>query len=354
MKKFFVVLLVLFISVGALATSVFGESNGQYVPSIEYRDNVEVKGGQIKKENSDEYVTLEVKTETITVENEQHEIVYLEGEDPNDDCHVKIVVTPYPLKETIESSESRVMIQDCYQIIHETDIPKIQNLDQTELTRYATRAGCDVDDLLVRDIFDITKYHFGKTEAEGHDPDWLHHGYVEVTLGVQSLKNFVCLLHYKGGEWEIVEHAYPKDEHTLYLDVNELSPFAIIVHEEEGTHGGGSDKDSDYDNVNTGISALFYNGNNKKPCMMHLFMLIDTIITFVFAQFIRFKEDNDEQTNKKIHKGRSVITVLSILINIVFYILGGCFFCKVALGIELITIVAIVYYTRKHKELNEE
>lgn len=361
MRKFLLCLVTILLATNFLSVSVFADN---YVPSIGIRKEVEVTGGGIKQTDDqgvEHSVTFTSKTIEVEdkITHEKHEVSGLVGTDPIDDCWVEIIVTPYPLKETIESSDSYNMINTAFDIV--TTIPKIEELDPVEIKQAADKCDVDVDDLLVTDLFDITKYHRGLDKEEGpedndekHEESWIHHGYVEVTLGLKSLKNFVCLLHYyddqvDGGDnpsWHVVPSAYVlKDGEHLYLSVDELSPFAVVVHAEEGIG-------SRYDISDTGIDGPLE--TEKGKCFWHIFMLINTIFFFVLLQFVRAKDDDDSDSLKKIINKRKIITIISLIIDIILYLLGGCLLCTIAFVLEIIVAIGAYYYTNKCKKKNEE
>ena len=102
-------------------------------------------------------------------------------------------------------------------IIGTTDLSTLNG----SLKKIAKNAGVETKDLFVSDLFDISA-----TECNGH----VDHGHFDITLKSETLKNFVCLLHYYNGEWRVVENAKITNncEH-LEFDEDECSPFAIVV-----------------------------------------------------------------------------------------------------------------------------
>lgn len=386
MKKLLSVLVLSFTIVTSFGINLFADN---YVPSIGVKKDVEIKGGGIKQvdENGIEHsATFNVDTtvvkeykinettgvrEVVEGQTHVHEVTCISGQDPIDDCWVEIIVTPYILRDTIESNDSYHLINEAFDIV--TTVPKIEELDPIEIKQAADRCDVDVDDLLVTDIFDITKYHRGidgpegtgvgdASDNQGHKEEWLHHGYVEVTLGLKSLKNFVCLLHYyddgTGLDWHIVPSASVlQDGEHLYLSVDELSPFAVVVHEEEETIHGRDDNEKDRHKDEYYFPYAGVDGPELikvNYCIWHYFILLDTIITFILMQFIRSKDEDDLDTCKKKYRRRIVITAISLLLSILFFVLGGCKWCIFALILELLVAIVATYYTKKQIKEDEE
>ena len=143
------------------------------------------------------------------------ELIY--GANESEDCESILSITAYGDRDKL-SEDSRLKIEEAYSRIIGT-----QNL--TSLNEYiaqiAHEMGIDPVDLAVSDLFDISA-----TNCSGHND----HGHFDITLKAEVLKNFVCLLHYFDDEWHIVDSAEVTNngEH-LEFDVDQLSPFAIVV-----------------------------------------------------------------------------------------------------------------------------
>lgn len=104
-----------------------------------------------------------------------------------------------------------------------------------DLAALAAKLGLKLEDLSVSELFDI-----GCSDCDDHDS----HGYFDITIASDFLKNFVCLLHYTNGEWKIVDGAtVSEDGKQLSFREKDFSPFAIVVGdvapavEEPGTNG---------------------------------------------------------------------------------------------------------------------
>lgn len=314
MKKLFLLLSLLLISIGAVAP-VFAEGE-PFVPSIGVRADVIIEGGEL---------ILDGKASSMMITEE-------------DGCYTEVVVTPYVYKETIESNDSRDLIEIAYQQILHT--PRVVDLDPEEITKIAHSLGVEIDDLVIRDLFDITKYH--RTVSFAHD-EGLHQKYIEITLKTQTLKDFVCLLHYKDNKWNVVDSARVIiDENHLYLSIDELSPFAIVVA-------------TDYKYIPP------VNG----CCIWHWLILLTLVLTvLIVCLLLKMKEYDDDQDyedskqeqekidkkNKKTRRNRYIISLINIILCVIFYILGSCKYDLYALLLDVLVIIVILYKSREKQE----
>ena len=141
----------------------------------------------------------------------------VEGTNESEDCTAALLITAYAdrfeLPETI-----RTKIEEAYDIIRNN--PDLSALN-SKLADIAADLGIKTTDLAVSDMFDISA-----TDCNGH----ADHGHFDITLKADTLKNFVCLLHYYNGEWRVVEDAEvtQNGEHLEFTE-DEFSPFAIVV-----------------------------------------------------------------------------------------------------------------------------
>lgn len=141
----------------------------------------------------------------------------VEGANIDPDCVAQLIITAYIDREELPV-EKRLMLEEAYRIIAAN--PNLGKLTD-KLVTLAQKQGINVEDLAVSDMFDISS-----TDCDTH----VDHGHFDVTLKSDTLKHFVCLLHYYKGEWTIVEGAKVTHEGTrLEFDADEFSPFAIVV-----------------------------------------------------------------------------------------------------------------------------
>lgn len=139
------------------------------------------------------------------------------GENTSDDCFAWLEITGYTDRHTIDD-ETRQKMEDAYnEITSAVDLTALCN----ELGAVVDALGISSEALAVSDLFDISWY--------GCD-DHREHGGFEIQLKPEVLDNFVALLHYTDGNWEVVSDAQViGNGDILAFSVDSLSPFAIIV-----------------------------------------------------------------------------------------------------------------------------
>lgn len=138
-------------------------------------------------------------------------------ENESSDCTAKLILTAYADRKTLPENLC-AMIEKAYDMIVGTDDLSTLNSDVADL---AKDAGVKVTALSVSDLFDL-RY----VDCSNHDL----HGSFRIVIEPETLKNFVCLLHYYNGEWSIVDSAkVTNDGKYLEFTAKEFSPFAIVV-----------------------------------------------------------------------------------------------------------------------------
>ena len=120
-------------------------------------------------------------------------------------------VTPYSHRNELPPKELEEE-QEAYDSIKGADSAAAL---ESHIAQIAEKKKVDANDLFVSDLFDVRATKPGMGSAT-------------ITLKSESFKNFVALLHYTDGKWEIVEGATCKDD-TLTFTVDSLSPFAVVV-----------------------------------------------------------------------------------------------------------------------------
>ena len=144
-------------------------------------------------------------------------------ENSDEDCTGKLKITSYANRKTLPD-EILEKFEEAYRIIASTRDLSTLN---TTLTQIADDLGVDISDLAVSDMFDIS--------VIGCD-EHADHGHFDITLRADSLKNFVCLLHYYNGSWRIVDSAKVTNNGThLDFTEKEFSPFAVVVNTGKGS-----------------------------------------------------------------------------------------------------------------------
>ena len=152
--------------------------------------------------------------------------VIVEYENYIEDCFAYIDVTAYADREEL-SEDLILLLEEAYDQVKENpDLSKL-NEDiylskfEEELKDIAKENGCEVTDLAVRDLFDVS--------VNGCVPH-NHLGFFRIRVETETLENFICLLHYYKGEWLIVEDVEVlEDGKYLEFYEDEFSPFAIVV-----------------------------------------------------------------------------------------------------------------------------
>lgn len=139
------------------------------------------------------------------------------GENEDEECVAVLTVTAYKDRDQL-TTDARQKIEEAYaEIVGTQDIIDLNGA----IKKAAETHHVDPEDLAVSDLFDISSSY-----CQGHHD----HGHFDITLEAVFLENFVCLLHYYGGEWHVVEGAEITNNGThLEFDVDQLSPFAIVV-----------------------------------------------------------------------------------------------------------------------------
>jgi hypothetical protein len=160
------------------------------------------------------------------------------GENESSECTAQLIITAYSDRHTLDA-DTRAKLEEAYQIIKNT--PDLSSLNAA-IRAIAESKGISVTDLAVSDLFDIRYMNCGDHEK---------HGYFDITLKSDTLKNFVCLLHYYNGEWRIVENAEVTNNGThLEFYEKEFSPFAIVVNTAEAGSGNSG--------LQTGDNSMIY------------------------------------------------------------------------------------------------
>lgn len=133
------------------------------------------------------------------------------------ECDGSLIIVAYADRSKL-SEEDRAKLEKAYQRIN-----GVKNLTSicSELKALAAEKGIPTANLAVSDLFDISDKHDDVEDAT-----------FQVSLKAETLGNFVALLHFVDGKWEIVDDAkvvYEDDEAYLKFTTKGLSPFAVVV-----------------------------------------------------------------------------------------------------------------------------
>lgn len=140
----------------------------------------------------------------------------IEGSSDDHKCDEGLTITAFADRGEL-TEEARVELETAYE-----EISNAKNLAALcgALKTLANDKSIPTANLAVSDLFDISDKH-GKIE-----------GKFDIVLKADSLENFVGLLHYNDGKWELVEDAAVEirdGEAHLVFTVDGLSPFAVVV-----------------------------------------------------------------------------------------------------------------------------
>lgn len=130
---------------------------------------------------------------------------------------VAIIITAYGDRGDL-SEEDRQILEKAY-----VRISGINNLTAIcgELKDLAAKNNIPTGNLEVSDLFDIS-------DAEGGSDGCTY----DIVLKAETLENFVGLLHFTDGKWELIDNAVVEEiDGKLHLKFSTkgLSPFAIVV-----------------------------------------------------------------------------------------------------------------------------
>lgn len=137
------------------------------------------------------------------------------GKFESEECDADLVITAYSQRSTL-SADGKTAIETAYTAIKSANDVSSLNADLAALAKSKEIKGTN---LAVSDLFDVSY-----TGCDSHNG----HGKVTVKLSAETLKDFVGLLHYVDGSWELVSGATVSGD-ELTFTVSSLSPFAIVV-----------------------------------------------------------------------------------------------------------------------------
>lgn len=263
MKKILISLLTSILLITGAYLPVFCDKNEVFVPSITVREDVKLV------------------SDPIIVEP--------------DECVYELVVTPYIYRDKIESEESRKLLEIAYESI--VAVNDVADLNKNDITEVAHRLGVETEDLVVRDLFDVTMYN--REKGVNHSQA-VHVKNIQFTVEAQNLDNFVCLLVYAKGKWNVIDDvSVLKDRNLLNVFTEELSPFALVV-----------------------ASDYRYTGHYSSNTSLTFFMLMLFILTYISLNIIRRSNNNTTSKNARNVMIRDLICLFNIVIMTILYIIS--------------------------------
>ncbi len=135
----------------------------------------------------------------------------------SDECNATLEVIAYSDRNTL-SADAKTAIETAYNSIKSANDVSSLNTDLAALAADKEIKGTN---LAVSDLFDIS---YENCEATVH----ASHGKVTIKLSAETLADFVAVMHYKNGAWELVSGATVSGDEVTFT-VDSLSPFAIVV-----------------------------------------------------------------------------------------------------------------------------
>jgi len=153
--------------------------------------------------------------------NQAPTVVEFENSDSN--CSGTVIVTSYADRNSLSDGARTILEQAAATIQNTADLTKLND----SLSQIASQNKVNPADLAVSDIFNISV-----TDHAGHDG----HGNFDIVLSADTLKNFVALMCFIDGKWQIVEDAKVTNNGT-HLEFTEkgMVPYAIVVNSKGAT-----------------------------------------------------------------------------------------------------------------------
>ena len=151
---------------------------------------------------------------------------------PSDGLKYKLIITPYAQYPMIVYAPSRELCSVAFNDV--TAAPVLSDYLPI-IDRKAVEAGVAPESCYPYQLFDMTYYRDYGDHLERSD----NYDSIALSLPDYVLDRFVCLLHYMDGAWYVVENAYViREKGWLRFSVDSLSPFAIILHDDQSAAAG--------------------------------------------------------------------------------------------------------------------
>ncbi len=165
--------------------------------------------------------------------NEAPVIEKVEKED--DDCTADLVITPFGDRDKLPE-EKKDILETIYDAIVNIDKDDNKNDAGDVLNEVVVTVKKEIKEIIkqvaqekkieekviaVSDLFDVTEHG-----CDGNHED--HKGFT-VKLKAQTLKNFISLLHYENGHWEIVKDVTVNKDGTITFKGETTGSYAVLV-----------------------------------------------------------------------------------------------------------------------------
>ena len=254
-----------------------------------------------------------------------------------DGCIDDVVLTPFKYRDNIKNKNSYDQLVAAYESIKNAKTLKDLEPDIEPL---ANSMGANVEDLSVRYLFDITIYE--NHRAETHD-EKTHGVYVELPVEFEDIEDFICLMVYVNGEWQIVEGVEidPTNPRRMFIPIITGSgAYALVV------ANGYNYKEAESD--------LGY--------IIHWIILLLSLITTILFIITTNKEDQeyyeDKDEKEKNIKAIKLIRILILTIDVLLSLFLYVFFRHSEIDIIALlinyTLVLLAYLMSKKDQDEDE
>lgn len=136
-------------------------------------------------------------------------------ESEDEDCTANLEIISFADRDKMHEDDRKAIEDALESIKNAKDLTEINEA----LANLAEELGINPSDLAISDLFSIVY-----SDCVSHD----EHGNFDITLKPESAKNFVSLLRYNNGKWEMVNGAKVVNGHLVF-NSDVPYPFAIVV-----------------------------------------------------------------------------------------------------------------------------
>jgi len=151
-----------------------------------------------------------------------------EVEKESDDCTADLVLTPFGDRDKLPEEKKEILeiIYDAIVNIDKIDdavndaVNTIKKELKEVIKEVAEEKKIEEKVIAVSDLFDVS--HHG---CKDHDE---HKGFT-VRLKAETLKNFISLLHYENGSWEVIKDVTVNKDGTITFTGDMTGSYAVLV-----------------------------------------------------------------------------------------------------------------------------